>query len=95
MADTAEVDTDVIKATVRGFIVDNFLFGTEDESLTDDASFLETGIIDSTGILELISFVEKTFEITIADDEMLPENLDSLDRISAFVLRKRGEHERT
>ena len=90
MADTAEVDTDVIKATVRGFIVDNFLFGTEDESLTDDASFLETGIIDSTGILELITFVEKTFEITIADDEMLPENLDSLDQISAFVLRKRG-----
>jgi acyl carrier protein len=89
MADTAEVDTDVIKATVRGFIVDNFLFGTEDESLSDDASFLETGIIDSTGILELISFVEKTYEITIADDEMLPENLDSLDRISAFVLRKR------
>lgn len=90
MADTAEVDTDVIKATVRGFIVDNFLFGTEDGSLTDDASFLETGIIDSTGILELITFVEKTFEITIADDEMLPENLDSLDQISAFVLRKRG-----
>lgn len=91
MADTAQVDTDVIKAMVRGFIVDNFLFGTEDAALTDDASFLETGIIDSTGILELISFVEATYDITIKDEEMLPENLDSLARISAFVTQKRED----
>lgn len=78
-----------VKLSIRRFIVENFLFGNDDPTLTDDASFLEAGVIDSTGILELISFVEQTYEISIEDGEMLPENLDSLDRISAFILRKR------
>lgn len=78
-----------IRNEIRQFIVGNFLFGNDHPTLTVDTSFLEAGVIDSTGILELISFVEKTYGITVEDGEMLPENLDSLGRISAFVLRKR------
>ena len=89
MLNAMEATNADVKTNIRAFIVDNFLFGNDDPSLTDDASFLETGIIDSTGILELVSFVEQTYDIAIDDGEMLPENLDSLERISAFVNRKR------
>jgi acyl carrier protein len=75
---------------VRDFIKQNFLFGADDDRLTETASFLETGIIDSTGILELVTFVETTYNISIQDDEMLPENLDSLGAIGQFVGRKIG-----
>ncbi|MFW5836147.1 MAG: acyl carrier protein [bacterium] len=80
--------TSAIKTKIRSFVVENFLFGTDDPTLTDDASFLETGVIDSTGILELISFVESEYGIKVEDAEMLPENLDSLSHISVFVARK-------
>jgi len=66
--------------------VDNFLFG-ETGDLKDNTSFLEEGIIDSTGVLELIDFLEETFEISIADDEIIPENLDSLDNLEKFLSR--------
>lgn len=75
---------------VRDFITDTFLFGEEDERFTDTASFLETGIIDSTGLLELIAFVEDEFSFRIEEHEMTPSNLDSVANISAFVLRKTG-----
>ena len=78
-----------LAAEIRTFIVDNFLFGQDSPRLTDDASFLETGIIDSTGFLELVTFLEQTYGITIADRELVPENMDSLARVSAFVARKR------
>lgn len=77
-----------MKVEVREFIVENFLFGEEDDALTDEASFLETGIIDSTGILELISFVEAQFGIQLRDEELVPDNLDSLRNVSRFVVRK-------
>ena len=80
-----------ITSIVRAFIREAFLFGQDDEALTEAASFLGVGIIDSTGILELVTFIEETYAIQVADDEMLPENLDSLDNVSAFVLRKLGE----
>ena len=73
---------------IRQFVVSNFLFGVEDDGLCDDASFLQTGIIDSTGILELVSYLEETYGITVEDEEMLPENLDSLRQVSAFLKRK-------
>jgi len=79
-----------IGATVRRFIAENFLFREEMESLADDASFLEAGIIDSTGVLELVSFLESTFGIEVADAEMLPENLDSIRAVAAYVQRKAG-----
>lgn len=74
---------------VKTFIVDNFLFG-DDSSLKNDTSFLQEHIIDSTGILEVISFLEEEFSIKINDDELLPENLDSLNNIDAFLKRKLG-----
>jgi len=57
---------------VRSFIIENFLFG-DDAQLTEDTSFLEDGIVDSTGILELVAFLEETYDITVEDDELIPE----------------------
>jgi acyl carrier protein len=69
---------------IRRFIVDSFLFGDGDR-LHNDTSFLECGIIDSTAMLELILFLETHYGITIADEELRRENLDSLDSISRFL----------
>jgi acyl carrier protein len=79
---------DEIGNEVRKYIAANFLFDDATTALTADTSFLASGIIDSTGILEVISFLEERFGITVADDEILPENLDSIGKIEAFVLRK-------
>lgn len=79
---------DTVASEIRAFIVGNFLFGQEGDGFTDDQSFLETGIVDSTGLLELVSFVEQRYGISIADRELVPENLDSLRNISRFVARK-------
>jgi len=76
--------------TVRSFIVSQFLFG-EDDGFENDASFLETGMIDSMGIMELVAFLEKTFQIKIEDPELIPQNLDSLDRILVFLKTKSGK----
>jgi len=73
--------------TVREFIVENFLFG-DGQQLQDDTSFMESGIIDSTGILELITFLEEKYEIKIEDNELIPENLDNLQNVARFVDRK-------
>ena len=73
--------------TVHEFIVENFLFG-DGEQLTNEISFLDSGIIDSTGILELITFLEETYSITIEDDELIPENLDSLNNVVKFIGQK-------
>jgi acyl carrier protein len=77
-----------ISLAVRRFITDNFLFRDPGESVTHDASLLDAGIIDSTGVLELVSFLETTFGIAVQDDEMLPENLDSIRAITSYVSRK-------
>jgi acyl carrier protein len=73
--------------TVRAFIVDNFLFGNA-EGFSDDTSFIEEGIIDSTGILELVSYLEQTYSIRVEDQELIPENLDSVVNIDQFLKRK-------
>ncbi len=75
------------KDTVAKFVVDNFLFG-DGARLEKDTSFLNEGIIDSTGILELIMFLEEEFDIKIEDQDLTPENLDSLSNISAFIQSK-------
>ena len=77
-----------LEQQIRKFVVDNFLFGQDDSRLGDGDSFLEHGIIDSTGVLELVSFLETRFGMKIADAELLPENLDSIDGVAAFVRRK-------
>ena len=79
-----------ITETVRGFIVENFLFG-EDENLGPETSFLEEAIIDSTGILELVAFLEEAFDIQVADEELIPENLDSISRVEKFIQTKIGQ----
>jgi len=73
--------------TVRGYVIENFLFG-DDSGLEEDTSFLESGIIDSTGILELIQFIEETYDIRVEDEELVPENLDSLKNVVQFLERK-------
>jgi acyl carrier protein len=78
-----------VAAEIRSFIVSNFLFGQEGKGFADDVSFLENGIIDSTGLLELVTFIEQTYGISVADRELLPDNLDSLQNVSRFVVRKR------
>jgi acyl carrier protein len=80
--------TTPIAHRIRTFITANFLFGEEDERFTDGASFLETGIIDSTGILELVAFVESEFGISVREQEMTPENLDSVNNVADYVSRK-------
>jgi acyl carrier protein len=72
---------------IRDFVVTNFLFG-DASSLQDDTSFLERGIVDSTGMLELIMFLEQTYNIKIEPEEMLPENLDSVNKVVQFLGRK-------
>ena len=77
-----------ISLLLREFIKSNFLFGRED-SFSDDDSFLELGIIDSTGVLELVTFVESTYGVTIEDEELVPENLDSINSLVRFIESKR------
>ncbi len=75
------------KAKIREFIVENFLFGSTD-GLEDHTSFLDEGIIDSTGVLELVGFMENEFSIEVMDDELVPENLDSIDNIAEYLANK-------
>ncbi len=77
-----------IKNDVRAFVVENFLFGDASQAPADDASLIENDIIDSTGVLELVAFIEERFGVTMADADIVPANLDSLDRIAAFVAAK-------
>src|SRR5229473_731587 len=78
-----------VEDEVRVFISDNLLFG-EDVKFSDEDSFLEEGIIDSTGILELIHFLEERYGFYVEDDELVPENLDSVSRLVKYVRRKCG-----
>ena len=75
------------KATIKNFIIENFLFGN-DEGLNEDTSFLDEGIIDSTGVLELVTYIEEEFAIKIDDEDLIPENLDSINNIAAYLLKK-------
>ena len=78
-----------ITEQVRTFVTTNF-YVPDPASLTNDASLLDQGIIDSTGVLEVIGFLEETFGISVDDKDILPENLDSIERIAGFVSRKKG-----
>ena len=84
MSDTANK----IQEEVKSFLITNFFLDTATITLDSETSFLENGIIDSTGILEVIQFIEETYEIKVEDNEMVPENLDSIGNIVAFVTKK-------
>ncbi len=74
-----------VSADIRAFIIENFLFGDTSHDLGDDISLIETDLVDSTGILELVAFVETTYSITVRDADIVPANFDSIGRIASFV----------
>lgn len=77
-----------IKGEIKTFILDNFMMGRKAEELTDSDSLLDKGIIDSTGVLELVGFLEQQYEIEILDEELIPDNLDSIDNLVTYIERK-------
>jgi len=83
-------DTKAIEQNIREFIVNNFLFGVDDGSLKREDSFLQNGVIDSTGVLELVGYLEQSFKIDVSDHELVAANLDSIQRVAAYVSRKLG-----
>ena len=82
---------DEIKEKIKTFIVNNFLLGVNSGNLNDSDSFLEKGIVDSTGILEVVSFIEESFSIKVEDEELLPDNLDSINHLVNFVQKKQNK----
>jgi acyl carrier protein len=82
------LDVNSITPEIRDFISRNFLFIDKGFPYGDGASFLEEGIIDSLGIIELVAFVEKKFGISVADHELLPNNFDSISKLSSFISSK-------
>ncbi len=82
------LDMNSITPEIRDYISRNFLFSDKGFNYGDDASFLEEGIIDSLGIIELVTFVEKKFSISVADHELLPNNFDSVRKLSSFISSK-------
>ena len=80
-----------ISEVIRQFIVANFLFGEEDARLTETVSLLKSGFVDSTGFLELVLFIEENYRFNGEDDELIPENFDSIFNLSRFVLMKLGK----
>lgn len=77
-----------LRSELRQFISENFLYGQEETPLSDDASFIDSGIIDSTGILELVAFVQEKYKIIVADEELIPAHFDSLNCLAAFIAKK-------
>ena len=78
----------MLKDKLRLFVLDNFLFTEDQDELKNDDSFMDRNIVDSTGILEIIEFIEEECSIKIEDEEMIPDNLDSIQKIVSFVERK-------
>ena len=77
-----------MKQRIRAFIIDNYMYGSSPDELDDEVSFLEAGIIDSTGVMELILFLEEEFGVHVEDAEMVPDNLDSVNRLCQYLERK-------
>ncbi|GAB3022539.1 acyl carrier protein [Nocardioides flavus (ex Wang et al. 2016)] len=75
---------------VRDFIVTNFLFGDDSRLPGANDSLLESGLVDSTGVLEIVDFLETDMQVAVADDETLPSNLDSIENLTSFITRKRS-----
>ena len=78
-----------MESEIRVFLAQNFVLGADLDRLPATASLIETGLIDSTGVLELVAFLEETYAISIADSELVPENLDTIESIVRFLGEKR------
>ena len=85
----SELGDAVVERSLREFIVGSFLFG-QDSQFSDDDSFINMGILDSTGVLEIVAFLETTYDIQIEDHELSAENMDSIRRLATYVRRKRS-----
>ena len=81
--------SDDLRQRIQKFILENYLFSTDRSALGFDDSLLGRGIVDSTGMLEIIMFIEEQLGVTVKDEEMIPDNLDSVNRIAAFVESRR------
>jgi len=79
-----------VQTQIRHYILENFLYTSDESKLGDSDSFLEHGIVDSTGILELLMFVEEAFGFEVDDEEVLPDNFDSVERLTRYVEQKKG-----
>lgn len=78
------------REAVRNYIIENFLFGDAEPLRGDDISLLDEGIMDSVGVMELVAFLEQDFGLTVDDEELVPENLDSVSNLVAFIARKQA-----
>jgi acyl carrier protein len=81
---------DELKASVRKYLADNLMLPGGLADLGDDASFLERNLLDSTGVLELVAFIEETYGVKVGDDEIIPDNLDSVTLVAQYVARKQA-----
>ena len=79
-----------LREKVRNYIIENFLFGDAEPLADDEMSLLDGGIIDSVGVMELVAFLEQDFGLNVADEELVPENLDSVANLVAFIGRKQA-----
>ncbi len=79
-----------VASSVKAFVVDRFLYGQGGDGLKSGDSFLQRNLMDSTGVLELVAWLEESYKIQVADQELVPDNLDSIDKIAAFVKKKQG-----
>jgi acyl carrier protein len=77
-----------VRNIIKNFIVDNFMMGRNPGDLADSDSLLDKGIIDSTGVLELVGFIEENFKVQVKDEELVPENLDSVDNLVSYIESK-------
>lgn len=78
-----------LRANIRNFILDNFMMGRDPGELVDSDSLLSKGIIDSTGVLELVGYLEQSFGLKVEDEELVPENVDSVNNLINYIKRKR------
>ena len=88
MNNNLDYDEKKIVDIIRKFIINNFILSNQKENIDTNKSLYENGIVDSTGVLEIVDFLEETFDIKIDDDELIPDNLDSIRKMSEFVQRK-------
>ena len=86
MSNTLNLES--VRQQLRSFILENYLFTDDQSALADNSSFLDGGILDSMGILELIDYLDETFAIKVEGDELIPDNLDSIDSLIAFIGKK-------
>ncbi len=81
-----------VRLQLRRYIAENLLFSDKEYPFEDDASFLKNGVVDSTGVMELVAYVEQKFGITVDPKEVVPNNFDSIKNLSAFIKQKKGEN---